>query len=269
MKNPLVVKSNDLVQARYRLTLTEQRLILMAAVQARENSRSLLPNESVTLTIADFASQYNLSLGDGSLYRSVREAVTTLYNRSVTITDATRTGKVRWVSEVWYKHDLTAVQLVFSPSIIPFITNLKQEFTSYRLAMVAKMNSVYAVRLYELLLQYQAIGSRSFDVYTLRETLGLLDEYPLFANLKARVIDVAVEQINTHTDIKVKYETRKTGRKITHLDFKIKEKTAATSSRPKIDRAYIDKNARPGESYEQARDRLAAQRDKPQQNLID
>jgi plasmid replication initiation protein len=274
-KTQLVVKSNRLIEASYRLSMIEQQLILMAVVQARENQTGLFPNLPATIKVADFAKMYNLSLSSGSVYTNIKEAVETLFERYVTIADKhpdtgfERAGKVRWISEAWYTKEDATIQLVFSPSIIPYITRLEKEFTIYRLQKIGHLTSVYAVRLYELLLQYKEIGARSFEVSTLRETLGLLDEYKLFANLKVKAIDVAIDQINAHTDIKVKYETRKTGRKITHLDFKIKEKSATTSSRPKLDRAHIEKNARPGETYEQARDRLAAKRDKPQQNLID
>jgi plasmid replication initiation protein len=274
-KLSLVVKSNRLIEASYRLSLIEQQLILMAVVQARENQTGLFPNLPATIKVADFAKMYNLSLSSGSVYANIKEAVETLFERYVTVTDkhpdtgSERTGKIRWISEAWYTKEDATVQLVFSPSIIPYITRLEKEFTIYRLQKIGHLTSVYAVRIYELLLQYKGIGARSFEIATLRETLGFVDEYKLLGDFKKWVINVAVDQINAHTDIKVKYETRKTGRKITHLDFKIKEKNATTSSRPKLDRAHIEKNARPGETYEQARDRLAAQRDKPQQNLID
>lgn len=274
-KTSLVVKSNRLIEASYRLSMIEQQLILMAVVQARENQTGLFPDAPVTVRALDFAKMYNLDARDGNVYGQLKQAVDALFERHVTTYDTDpssgfpRVNKLRWISEVSYVDKAGNVQLVFAPTIIPYVTRLEKEFTIYRLQKIGHLTSVYAVRLYELLIQYKAIGARNFEISTLRETLGLLDEYPLFANLKAKVVDVAVDQINAHTDVKVKYETRKTGRKITHLDFKIKEKTAATSSRPKLDRAYIDKNARPGETYEQARDRLAAQRDKPQQNLID
>jgi plasmid replication initiation protein len=274
-KSSLVVKSNRLIEASYRLSMVEQQLVLLAVVQARENQTGLFPDAPVTVRALDFAKMYNLDDRDGNVYGQLKTALKSLFARMMVVHDTDpetgnpRVSTLRWISKASYVDKSGNVQMVFASDVIPYITRLEKEFTIYRLQKIGHLTSVYAVRLYELLLQYKGIGARSFEISTLRETLGLLDEYKLFANLKVKVIDVAVDQINAHTDIKVKYETRKTGRKITHLDFKIKEKTAATSSRPKLDRAYIDKNARPGETYEQARDRLAAQRDKPQQNLID
>jgi plasmid replication initiation protein len=274
-KSSLVVKSNRLIEASYRLSMVEQQLILLAVVQARENQTGLFPDAPVTVRALDFAKMYNLDDRDGNVYGQLKTALKSLFARMMVVHDTDpetgnpRVSTLRWISKASYVDKSGNVQMVFASDVIPYITRLEKEFTIYRLQKIGHLTSVYAVRLYELLLQYKGIGARSFEVSTLRETLGLLDEYKLFGHLKVKVIDVAVDQINAHTDIKVKYETCKTGRKITHLDFKIKEKSAATSSRPKLDRAHIEKNARPGETYEQARDRLAAQRDKPQQNLID
>jgi plasmid replication initiation protein len=274
-KKPLVVKSNRVIEASYRLSLTEQRLVLLAVMQARVNQTSLFPDAPVTIRASDFASRYSDDEPLANVYAQLKEGLKTLYERSLVINDTdpetkhARVTTTRWISSASYIDGSGNLQMIFAPLVIPYLTKLEREFTSYDLRKIGKLSSAHAVRLYELLLQYKPIEARSFEISKLRETIGLLDEYKLFGHLKARVIDVAVDQINKHTDIKVKYETRKTGRKITHLDFTIKEKSAATSSRPKLDRAYIDKNARPGETYEQARDRLAAQRDKPQQNLID
>jgi plasmid replication initiation protein len=263
-KNSLVVKSNRLIEASYRLSMVEQQLILLAVVQARENQTGLFPDAPVTVRALDFAKMYNID-DHGNVYRQLKHAVDALFGRHVTTYDIDpesgfpRVNKLRWITKASYVDKSGNVQMVFAPDVIPYITRLEKEFTIYRLQKIGHLTSVYAVRLYELLLQYKGIGARSFEVTTLREILGLLDEYKLFGHLKAKVLDVAIDQINTHTDIKVKYETRKTGRKITHLDFTFKEKTPA---RPKLDRTYIEKHARPGETYEQAADRLKAQRDK-------
>lgn len=274
-KKALVVKSNRIIEASYKLSLSEQRIVLLAVMQARENQTGLFPDAPVTIRASDFANRYSGDEPLANVYGQLKEGLKTLYERSLVIKDAdpetkhARVTTTRWISSASYIDGSGNIQMVFAPMVIPYLTKLEREFTSYDLSKIGHLSSVYAVRIYELLLQYKGIGARSFEVSTLRETLGLLNEYKLFGHLKVKVIDVAIDQINAHTDIKVKYETRKTGRKITHLDFKIKEKSAATSSRPKLDRAHIEKNARPGETYEQARDRLAAQRDKPQQNLID
>ena len=87
-------------------------------------------------------------------------------------------------------------------------------------------------------------------------------EYPRLFDLKKWVIDVSVAQINAHTDITTRYTQRKTGRNVTHLNFKIdaKESVPKAVKRPSLTRAYVEKHALPGESWEAARERLRAVR---------
>jgi plasmid replication initiation protein len=264
-KNSLVVRSNRLIEAQYRLSKTELQLILLAINISRETQNGLSVGVPLTITVSAFADMYAQGLC-GSLYDNVRDAAKSLFHRFLTInTTNPATGArwdvlIRWVTSVAYSDGEAAVKLVFSPDIVPYISQLESEFTIVRLQQIGDLSSVYAVRIYELLFQFKSLGSRSFDISDLRKILGLSDEYKLFGDLKRNVIDISVAQINEHTDIKVKYETRKTGRKITHLDFKIKEKSEAPK-RLIINDDLIKKHARPGETTEQVRERLRKERD--------
>ena len=119
---------------------------------------------------------------------------------------------------------------------------MESEFTAYRLEKIGKLSSVHAVRLYELLVQYLSLGQRELEISWLKEILTLTTEYPRLDNLKRWVIDVAVAQINAHTDITTRYTQRKTGRNVTHLNFKIDAKEAAPEvvKRPSLTRAYVE-----------------------------
>lgn len=58
----------------------------------------------------------------------------------------------------------------------------------------------------------------------LRGKLGLgVNDYKLLANFKLRALLLALEQINEHTDIFVKYEQHKKGRSIIGFSFKFKQ----------------------------------------------
>ena len=172
--------------------------------------------------------------------------------------------KTRWISTASYIDGDGEIQIIFAPLMIPYITRLESEFTTYRLEKIGHLSSVHAVRLYELLLQYLGLGKREFEIPRLKETLGMEGEYPDIDNFKKRVIDSSVKQINAHTDITTSYTQRKTGRNVTHLNFKIDAKEAAPKvvKRPSLTRAYVEKHALPGESWEVARERLRAERAK-------
>jgi plasmid replication initiation protein len=262
MDSDLVVQSNRLVEASYRLTLTEQQLVLYAVVQGREEDR-LKPNETFTVDAKDFAAKFNID--SSNVYRLLKEACDHLFDRWIRIDDIhPKTGlprvvKTRWVSDVAYVDGAGLVEFTFAKKVIPYISRLETEYTAYRLEKIGHMSSVYAVRLYEALIQYLTIGKRTLGVEEIKEMLGISGEYKAIKDLKKRVIDVAVTQINEHSDIKVKYEQKRTGRFITDLVFTIKSKAEAKPPKPKkivVDDAYIAKHARPGESYDSAKRRL-------------
>ena len=229
-KSELVVKSNKLIEARYRLGLNEQRIILFAICRCREEQKGLFPDLPVTITAESFAKQFP-SIDKTNVYRQLKEAMDALYERSVTIHDIdpasghARIKKTRWVSEAAYVDGAGNVQVIFTPEVIKYITRLEEEFTSYQLEKVGRMTSAHAVRIYELLAQHREIGNRTLNLASLRDTLQIEpDEYKLTADFKKWVIEVAVDQINKHSDLTVSYKPVKTGRAITDFAFKIKTK---------------------------------------------
>ena len=86
--------------------------------------------------------------------------------------------KTRWISTASYIDGDGEIQIIFAPLMIPYITRLESEFTTYRLEKIGHLSSVHAVRLYELLLQYLGLGRREFEILRLKETLGMEGEYP-------------------------------------------------------------------------------------------
>jgi plasmid replication initiation protein len=279
-KTDLVVKSNRMIEARYRLDLVEQQIILYAICKSRDEQQGLSPNSSVTISAREFAHKFHSD--ENSVYKQLKDALATLYNRSISLieTDAA-TGKseiieTRWISDKSYIDGAGRVKLTFAPKVIPFITRLGEngEFTSYKLEKIGGMSSRHAIRLYEILTQYLTVGRRDLPIDWIKETLVIEGQYEAIKDFKKYVIDLAVAQINEHSDITVSYEQRKTGRVITNFIFTIKHKTKALKkpkttkiTKPVINKAYVDKHARPGETYEAAYQRLIQEFDR-QQSLI-
>jgi plasmid replication initiation protein len=240
-KKELVVKSNRLVEASYRLTLNEQRIILYAICRSREEQKGLFAHEPVVITADSFASQFT-SIDKSNVYLQLKEAMDALYERSVTLhetdesTGLPQVSKTRWISKASYIDGAGCIKIVFTADVIKYITRLEKEFTSYQLEKVGNMTSFYAVRIYEMLAQHQEIGSRTLNLKELRNTLQISpDEYKLTADFIRKVIEVAVDQINKHSDLIVRYESKKTGRAITDFAFKIKAKNAKPKGKPLTD----------------------------------
>ena len=225
----LVVKDNSLINASYTLGLVEQRLILLAIIEARETGKGIDTDTFLEIHAQHYADRFHVDVKN--TYAMLSEAVMTLFNRQVTyMTIDEKRNKpekrvVRWVSGISYVEGAGIVKLRFAPEIVPLITRLEQNFTSYELMQVASLN-LYATRLYELLVCWRSTGKTPIiEINDFRSKLGLLDqEYKLMHNFKNRVLDPAIKQINEHTDITVKVEQHKTGRTITGFSFKFKQK---------------------------------------------
>jgi plasmid replication initiation protein len=262
-KTELVVKSNRLIEASYRLSLNEQRIILYAISRCREEQKGLFPDLPVTVTADAFVKQFP-SVEKGSVYGQLKEAMNALYSRSVMIhdtdpaTNKARVRETRWISEKAYIDGAGHIQIVFTPEVIKYITRLEVEFTSYQLEKVGHMTSAHAVRMYELLAQHKAIGNRTLNLAWLRDALQIApDEYKLTADFMRRVLDVSVEQINKHTDLTVSYKPKKTGRAITDFVFKIKDK----DRKPKAPSTPSDQAMREKLEAEHGQQRLDAETD--------
>ena len=230
MKNGLVVKDNALINASYNLELTEQRLIMLAIINARESGQGITADSKLEIHASDYAKLFNVSI-DAS-YKALREAVNNLFNRQFSYTaEYKRTGKTgivrsRWVSRIFYVDDLALLEITFAPDVVPLVTRLEEHFTSYQAKQVAHLTSKYATRLYELLIAWREVGKvPQIEIGEFRNRLGLLDdEYTAMHNFKKRVLEPSIQQINEHTDVTVTYEQHKKGRLISGFSFKIKQK---------------------------------------------
>ncbi|MFW1649846.1 replication initiation protein RepM [Acinetobacter nosocomialis] len=236
MKNGLVVKDNALINASYNLELTEQRLVMLAIINARELGQGITADSKLEIHASDYAKLFNVS-PDAS-YKALKDAVNNLFNRQFSYTaEYKKTGKVgivrsRWVSRIFYVDDLALLEITFAPDVVPLITRLEEHFTKYEAKQVAHLTSKYATRLYELLIAWREVGKTPvFELQQLRKNLGVEDdEYQRMHHFKSRVLETAITQINEHTDIKATYEQHKKGRTITGFSFKFKQK-----GQPKIE----------------------------------
>lgn len=236
-QNSLVVKANRLVQASYKLELVEQRVMEMAIAWSRSHVESLTTDTWIELSVAEYMQLYQAD--SRNAYQQLRQAAKNLRQRTLLIEgiDA-QTGKpsileTGWVNSILYVPDAGLIRIQFSKVIVPCISQLNEQFTSFKINEIVGLNSNYAIRLYELLKQYQALKTRYFALAELREYLEATDPaYDRIDNLKSRVVDKAVTQINACTDLNISYEAHKKGRFIVGLEFTIVAK--APSKKPSI-----------------------------------
>ena len=219
-KNDLVVKSNQVIEASYTLTTIEQRLILSAIAQIPKGE-PVTDEVIYTVSVADLQ---KFGANETTAYRDLKESVSRLFDRSIVLRSSDRTSRTRWVQKIDFMDSRGVIGIRFSKDILPFLSNLSTEFTKYLASDLIGVTSTYAIRLYELLAQYQSIGKREISVVDLRWMFELQNKYPVWADLKRWVIDQAVKEINEFSPLSVTYETKKTGRKITSINLRFKQK---------------------------------------------
>ncbi|MGP5545870.1 replication initiation protein RepM [Psychrobacter aquimaris] len=241
----LVVKDNSLINASYSLGLVEQRIMLLAIVEARETGQGIDTDTFLEVHAQHYADRFDINVNNA--YSMLSEATQTLFNRQVTYTvhDEKRNKPekrvVRWVSGISYVEGAGVVKLRFAPEVVPLITRLEKNFTSYELEQVKNLNT-YATRLYEILASWRSVGKVTITLKELRNNLGLIDEYARLEAFKRRVLDLAVSQINEYTDIKAQYEQHKNGRVITGFTFKFKVKKNKVKIAAKIEADNVDRS---------------------------
>ena len=224
----LIVKDNALINASYSLSLVEQRLVLLATAQARINNLDGNYEKMITISADSYMQQFNVQRG--TAYQVLQDACKTLFERRFSYQEKRGKGVAnitsRWVSQIGYIENTATVEIIFAPAVTPLVTELERHFTSYDLVQISGLSSVYAVRLYELLIAWRTTGKvPKIKTQDLRERLGVLDdEYPLMERFKTKVLEQALKQINVNTDIMAKYEQHKTGRAVTGFTFTFKQK---------------------------------------------
>jgi len=216
-KNKLVVvKNNAIIEAGFRLSIYESRILLICISQIN-SVEEINVNNVFTVHAADFTDL--LKVKGKSSYEYLEKATDKLLNRLITIhLSSTDILKTHWVSSARYRKDLSIVELQFAQQIIPYISHLRREFTQYKLNNVLRFQSNYSIRFYELFIQWKK-GERTIEVDWIKQHFQLEDKYNRVTDLKKRVIDIAIKEINVHSDLNVEYEQIKRGRNVVAFKF--------------------------------------------------
>ena len=218
-----VTQSNRLIESAHTLSLNEKRLLIAAISQIDPRKPAPATGLAFEVHAAQFAEVFGID--EKHAYEALFDATRRLYNRDVGV--YVKSGKVRehfrWVYHVKYHEGEGRVSLAFSPTLAPYLTDMQREFTTYQLRQVGKLKSFYAMRLYELLVQFRKTGERTIDIARFRDTMDLRDKYTDVKNLRVRVIEPAIADINAQTNLVVAWQVKRIGRKVVGLSFIIEE----------------------------------------------
>lgn len=223
--NSVVTHSNQLTEARYSLTLGEQKVVLFLISMISPVDTDL---KDYNIKVQDFGIMMGLT--GHSLYQRMDETLDRLMARVIHIPKETGYLKIGWVSSAEYIKGQGVVQLRFDAKLKPYLLQLREQFTRYRLYVVTQFQSAYSVRIYMLLKQYERIGEREFDLGEFREMLGVeKKKYSQFKDFRKWVLNQAKKEFDRRDengaalcDITFDLETMREGRRINRLKFIIR-----------------------------------------------
>ncbi|WIY58797.1 replication initiation protein [Bacillus arachidis] len=216
-ENNIVSKSNTLIEANSRLNLVEQKMLLCLASNIEPNDRDF---KTYAFPIRQFHDL--LGLSGSTKYTELSKITKELLSKVIEIRAGEELIQVSWLSSAIYNRNKGTIDMRFDPLLKPFLLELSSKFTSYRLANVVKLKSTYAIRIYELLKQYEDLKERTISLENLRYYLDAMDVYPNYANFKQRVLKPSQKELNQKTDISFEFEEIKSGRKVQRIRFIIR-----------------------------------------------
>lgn len=234
MSKELVVKTNRLNQAFQTLSLSEFHIVQLAIVDARHTGTGLSTDTPLRIDALRYAEIFGTTRQNA--YQRMKEAEESLFNRRFSFFDEDgKLVKSRWIQQVKYLDDEGAIELVFTLAVVQGISKIdgiKDFFTQYLLSQTAQLNSTYSARLYELLIQWKAVGKTPvLELETFREQLGIgVNEYKRMDHFKTRVLDLAITEISEKTDIEATYLQHKKGRSISGFSFSFTQKKSKNTS---------------------------------------
>lgn len=245
---------NVITQARYDYTACQLDIFFYLLSQLQ---RGDVENRVYELYVKDV----ELITGRTWNYQQLREATADMGSRMFEIENDQSYKQLWMFQRVEYIKGKGCLEIQLAQPIRPFLFNLKDNFTSYQLHSALKLSSKYAKRIYQLASQWKDKGATQvYSIDEFKEMLYLKDpkgkEKESFKNisqLKERVLDIAVRQVNEHTDLRIDYTLLKRSRSYDAIRFTIEPQEPRQSpipfdqdpkeSRPALDAARLT-NAR-------------------------
>lgn len=217
-----VVQSNKLIEARYTLTTGEQRLVLAMVSKISKDDEDFH-----TYEISFNELSYLLNMSSKNIYHEMKKITVRLMQRILHVKDESGLVITHWVSFCRHDYKNKIVYFRFDPFMKPYLLKLKSHFTVINLSKLIQFQSMYSVRIYQLLCQYKKIGWRQFRVDELREILGLKEnQYKEYKDFNKWILNQAKKEFEEKndkgkykSDISFKIETAREGRKIAIIKF--------------------------------------------------
>ena len=216
----LLVKHNNLIQGKYYLEASEQKLLYKIFEEIQKKSYT---TRIVQINFQDFYNDYKSVLTKNITKKDFKNLIESLQDKKPYIIKGDEYIRTQWY-KIYGKVDLSEVKLELDIDVFEYVQSLDKNFTGLRLETLYAFKSFHSMRIYELLKQWCETRTEiPYTVDSLKELLGIEDNagYKNFFNFKKYVLDKALKEINEKSELTVEMETIKEGRKTVGVIFKI------------------------------------------------
>lgn len=217
MNKLTVSKSNLLIDARYKLPMQAQKLVLACISKLNPLIEAGPIPKEITMTSKEYGELMGI---ENNARRDLYVAADALFKCSIIIKGDDDETEVYWVQKKVKKHKGEgAVTLTWSDEVTKYISMLGGNFTRYKLRNIAHLQSTHSIRLYELLVRFADTGIRKISIEDFKASLGISDKYAMYKILNRDVLKPCVEELNQRSDMVISYEPIRKGRTVVSLVF--------------------------------------------------
>lgn len=234
-----VIESNAIIENRFSITLIEMKMFLLVLTQISPSDTDF------RIYRVYYQGLFNKMEIKGNMHADIKASCKSLVGKTLVIKrENNRVLYINFFSSIEPIPNESYIEFCFDPKLKPYLLQLKSNFTVYDIRNILPCKSVYSIRIYQLLKQFEKIGNRTFELDELKEMLGLSkNSYTQWINFKTKVINPSEKELKKYSDIYFDYTTKRRGRKIHYINFIIKKQ--------KQRRLFDTKNDSPYLTYEQ------------------
>jgi plasmid replication initiation protein len=222
LKNKNVVMANTLTRSAQRLSLAEKRMLFAAIAKMGGKFGE------VNITASEYAETFDMP--PNQAYEQLKETAKNFLQRYFTLVEPDEDGKgqmvwhIGWTAKVGYHDREGFVAIKFSDEIVPYLCELTDKFTKYKLKQACALRSVYSWRLLELFEQFKSTGELMISVEKFCHAMEAAELYRNnFAHLRKKIIEPAIKELQEKDDWLIEFDFTKRGRKVDQLKFKFEK----------------------------------------------
>lgn len=226
-RNALIVKSNDLIQkSRFDLSAVQQKVVLYLISQIKPYDEEFKLYE---FSIQDFCDVCGIDKESGGNYSVLKKAIKEIADKSIWITlpDGKET-LVRWIEKPYIDKNSGTIKIKIDEDMRPYLLQIGENFTKYELIWTVQFKSKYSIRLYEFIksIHYYELATyeKIYSLEELRKLMGAEETNKDWKNFRVRVLEPAINEINTYSNKFIEYEAITKGKAVVKILLRVTSK---------------------------------------------